>query len=407
MQVGNNWGGNYSRFTYDEAKRYFYMMKEQGVPVLDEEFNLLQEMQITYLRRFIQDVIGNGSTNNGFRIVGAGVDNDFIIMGGNGTVEGAGHFYIGGYLVVLPADTRYSTQPIAQPALTTPAVNRTDTVYLDVYLDEMSPVDDSSMVDPTLNVETSRRLQLKWAIKVAENATVAPVAYTDANGLPHFTQAVAIMTRGSRPLITVRMVRDIRRVARAFHGNREGGTLHAAATQQANGFMSAGDKSKLDSINVNNIITRSRRIDTTPPLFGGGSLFANRQLGILPASPTSAGSMSAADKLKANAIYSGHISENAARGFNYLPRGWVVSRGAAGVYNLTHNLGTTQSFSTRYASIVASPTQQNVNNVVVFATQITGNIAQFIVEDTAGNRKDNALNFIIVVSEHARTNVIS
>lgn len=32
------------------------------------------------------------------------------------------------------------------------------------------------------------------------------------------------------------------------HGNRAGGTLHAAATQQANGFMAAGDKAKLDGI---------------------------------------------------------------------------------------------------------------------------------------------------------------
>jgi len=108
MQVGNNWGGNYSRFTYDEAKRYFYMMKEQGVPVLDEEFNLLQEMQITYLRRFIRDIAGDGSPNNGFRI--------------------------GGYLLVLPSNIRYSAQPITQPALTTPAVSRVDIVYLDVYL---------------------------------------------------------------------------------------------------------------------------------------------------------------------------------------------------------------------------------------------------------------------------------
>lgn len=38
------------------------------------------------------------------------------------------------------------------------------------------------------------------------------------------------------------------------HGNRGGGTLHAAATTSANGFMSAADKTKLDGIAGNRII---------------------------------------------------------------------------------------------------------------------------------------------------------
>ncbi len=37
-------------------------------------------------------------------------------------------------------------------------------------------------------------------------------------------------------------------ISDAVHGNRAGGTLHAAATTSVNGFMSAADKTKLDSI---------------------------------------------------------------------------------------------------------------------------------------------------------------
>lgn len=34
----------------------------------------------------------------------------------------------------------------------------------------------------------------------------------------------------------------------AAHGNLSGGSLHAVATQSVNGFMSAADKAKLDSL---------------------------------------------------------------------------------------------------------------------------------------------------------------
>jgi len=468
MQVGNNWGGNYSRFTFDEAKRYFYMMKEQGVPVLDEEFNLLQEIQITYLRRFIQDMLGDGSPNNGFNIVGTGANNDFTISGGDNTLDGAGHFYIAGYLIVLPANTTYSAQPMNQPALTTPASARTDTVYLDVYLDEVNPVDDPSMVDPALNVETSRRLQLKWEIKVAENAIDAPPAYTDSNGLSHYIHAVATINRTPTSVISAGMVTDIRRVSRALHGNREGGSLHAPVTQSVSGFMSAADKARLDNIesgatadqtkadidalNINaatlgnqlasfyrnasnlnagfiplnrippvllgkdadtvdgfhgnELVHRSRAILPTPPLTGGGTLADHVRIGIIPATTAVAGSMSATDKRKANAIYAGYISMNAARGFNYIPAGWTVSRGATGVYNLFHNLNINNTFPVRYINVVATPTNQSTNNVTVFATALGSNIVQFVIEDTAGTRKENGLYFMLFASEMAQTNVV-
>ncbi len=468
MQVGNNWGGNYSRFTFDEAKRYFYMMKEQGVPVLDEEFNLLQEIQITYLRRFIQDMLGDGSPNNGFSIIGTDANNDFTISGGDNTLDGAGHFYIAGYLIVLPSNTTYLAQPINPPALTTPASARTDTVYLDVYLDEVNPVDDASMVDPTINVETSRRLQLKWEIKVAENALDAPPAYTDSNGLSHYTHAVATLNRTATSAISAGMVTDIRRVSRALHGNREGGALHAAVTQSVNGFMAAADKAKLDNIengatadqtkaeiealNINavtlgnqlasfyqnasnlnagivplaripnrltgkdadtvdgiegvNIVQRTRSILTAAPLTGGGNLSVNRTLDIRPAGTLTAGSMSAADKRKTDAFYAGYISINTTRGFNYIPVGWTVSKGATGVYNLSHNLNTNSQFPVRYVNVMATPTNQSINNVTVFATTISSNIVQFVIEDTAGNRKDSGLYFMLFASELAQTNVI-
>ena len=190
MQVGADWGGNYSRFTFDEAKNYFYMLKEQGVPVLDDEFNLLQEINITFLRRMIQDIVGNGSPNNCFDIASNNeAQDDFIIKGGDGTLEGAGHYYLDGYLIVLPSDTTFLTQPISQPAITIPTGQRFDRVYLDVYFAEIDALEDANILDPSLNVETSRRLKLQWEVKVSEGAP-APSSYTDANGIYHATRDI-------------------------------------------------------------------------------------------------------------------------------------------------------------------------------------------------------------------------
>ncbi len=209
MEVGTNWAGDYSRFTFDEAKRYFYMMKVQGVPVLDDEFNVAQEINITFLRRLIIDMFGDGATNDGFKIVGTGAINDFTVMGGDGTLDGAGHFYVGGYLLIQPADVAYSAQEIIPTALTTPSAGRTDEVYLDVYLDEIDTLEDPNIKDPVLSLETSRRLKLKYEVKVAEGS-VTPASYKAANGVTHYTAKLAVINRTATNTIDANMVVDVR-----------------------------------------------------------------------------------------------------------------------------------------------------------------------------------------------------
>ncbi len=209
MQVGTDWAGSYSRFSYNELSQYFYMLKEQGKPVLDDEFNISQEIQLTLLRRLVEDTYGNGSPNNGFLVVGTGANNDFTIKGGGGTADTAGHLYVNGYMVVLPSDTTYQGQPIAQAALTVPSGNRTDQVYVDMYLDEVGPTQDALIVDPTLNIETSRRLKLYWQVKVAEGGTT-PAQYTDANNRVHYTYQIATLNRTAQASITAGMVVDNR-----------------------------------------------------------------------------------------------------------------------------------------------------------------------------------------------------
>lgn len=89
------------------------------------------------------------------------------------------------------------------------------------------------------------------------------------------------------------------------------------ATTSAAGSMSAADKSKLDGIepladvtDATNVaaagaVMTSRTISTTAPLTGGANLSSNITLGIDPATTSTAGSMSAADKQKLDGIAAG------------------------------------------------------------------------------------------------------
>lgn len=210
MEVGLDWSGNYSRFSYDESKRYFYMLKEQGVPVLDDEFNMLQEVTITFMRRLIIDMFGDGSPNDGFKIVGTSAINDFTTTGGDGTLDGAGHFYVGGYLLIQVADVAYSAQEITPAALTTPAADRVDEVYIDAYMTEIDGLEDANIVDPVLASETSRRLKLAYEVKVAEGS-VTPSSYVDANNITHYTAYIATINRlAAVDTIDAGMVVDVR-----------------------------------------------------------------------------------------------------------------------------------------------------------------------------------------------------
>lgn len=122
--------GNYSRFIYSEAKRYLAVLMQQGVPVVDADWNDYQEAFITFMRRFLQFSVGDGSPNDGFKIEESGTSNvnNFTIKGGDGSNEGAGRIFAGGFPGMLVSDVDYvSTSIDIHPIV----VSRTDTVLTD------------------------------------------------------------------------------------------------------------------------------------------------------------------------------------------------------------------------------------------------------------------------------------
>jgi hypothetical protein len=162
----------------NQQKGYTGLHIEQGVPVLDRDLNLLQDLVTAGIRELFTRYIGSGLAAgvDGFGIqaqpVGSNTQ-DFLITA---PATGSGSILVGGLEVTIGATVDYASQT-GVPALTTPQPTqpnpRQDTVYIDVFLVEVD-----GTTDPDLNnsqdvgMETSVRLKPAWLVQVAEGVPV-------------------------------------------------------------------------------------------------------------------------------------------------------------------------------------------------------------------------------------------
>jgi len=148
------------------AKGYIGTHIEQGVPVLDRDVNLLRDLLHTIMRNVFVEFLGDGVAAggaDGFQIQGESLTNDFRI-GGPGT------FLANGQAVRIAAPMLYSEQQ-GVAALTTPAADRQDAVYLDVWTNEVTGEDDSNLLNSgDVGMQTSVRIRLNWHVRVAEGS---------------------------------------------------------------------------------------------------------------------------------------------------------------------------------------------------------------------------------------------
>jgi hypothetical protein len=208
--------GNFSRDPGQRAqdaaaKRYVSVRLQQGVPILDADWNLLEDLRRreteTIATWFIGDGVPVGS--DGFHILASGQPNDFTIRGGL--------CIVGGKLVVNDADTSYATQPNAAnsslvpplPALAAPAADKTFIVYLDVFEEEVDSLGDPDLMDARIGIETAVRVRRNWVVRVAgipedSNLLAAPPA-------GHlFLQLAQLRRKANDATITAPMIGDLR-----------------------------------------------------------------------------------------------------------------------------------------------------------------------------------------------------
>lgn len=187
---------------------YVGLHLEQGVPVLDRDLNLLNDLISATVRDIISRYIGNGIAvgREGFAIEEIPANNDFVIRSGT---TGAGTCLVGGIELTITADINYSAQANVPP-LTTPDSTqpdpRVDTVYLDVWLREVESNEDSDLLNSAdVGMQTSVRQLPVWVVRVAEGIPVpAP-----APGHSHYTLAELTRPRNNA-LIDAGMITDLR-----------------------------------------------------------------------------------------------------------------------------------------------------------------------------------------------------
>lgn len=191
----------------NRQKGYVGIHIEQGVPVLDRDLNLLQDLIAATVRAVFTSYIGDGAPAgaDGFAVqaLGAGQNSqNFRILAGD---SGPGTCLVGGIQVAIPSPVTYQSQPGALP-LTTPSGDRTDLVFLDVSLSEVDGTVDADLTNSQdIGVQTSVRLKPSWVVRVAEGAGLP------ATPAGHAFYPLAELRRRNSDLIEASMITDLRR----------------------------------------------------------------------------------------------------------------------------------------------------------------------------------------------------
>ena len=177
-------GGDYTRWTFNPAKDYAELFKQQGRVDLDADWNEFVEIVNRRWRAETMDIIGRAvvptyTTPNAFAITPSG-PGQFTI--------GAGRIYVDGLLAechgINPlvydaslgevngsAPVPFNSQPYfpnpTPPPSTGPAV---DLIYLDVWQREVTAIQDPVIREKALGgPDTATRMQTAWQVKILPN----------------------------------------------------------------------------------------------------------------------------------------------------------------------------------------------------------------------------------------------
>jgi hypothetical protein len=229
--------------TFDPLRRYTAVRLQQGVPIVDADWNELDDQAAYELRAFRRLFIGDGvpvGTDGAFLVVGTGAADDVVIRKGaadppSGTtgldraLHFAGHCTVDGLDVFITDDLVFSAQPLHAShgtsaaaesarlgvpiiaATSAPASGSTTwTFYLDVWERLVTPTEDPSLVLPALGTESCARIKREWVVRVRMGSSVP--SPSDADYIPqhaYFALATVRRTAGV-PAISATDVTDVR-----------------------------------------------------------------------------------------------------------------------------------------------------------------------------------------------------
>ena len=203
--------GVISSNSFDPAHGYVGVRLQQGVPIVDRDWNEMEDIRKFELRAFLKWFVGDGvpTGSDAFRIdsPGSSTDaNDFIIRAGASAPPAgvslsnldkglyfAGNCLVDGLEAVITGDIKFTNQPLhaSQPgssalaaawnvptiaAISLPtAANTSIVVYLDVWERLVTPTEDpTNLILPGLGTESCARLKREWAVRARTPTAAEP-----------------------------------------------------------------------------------------------------------------------------------------------------------------------------------------------------------------------------------------
>ena len=154
---------NFSRNTFDPDKQYVGVRLQQGVPLVDADWNESEDIRRAEFENLVNNFIGDG--------VPQGSD-AFLIKATTGTdfQIGLGFCLVNGYLVNNLKISKYSDQT----DLPTFTLTESNLVYLDVWEREVDSFEDNNLINNVIGIETCVRQKCEWRVRIAEGVTQLP-----------------------------------------------------------------------------------------------------------------------------------------------------------------------------------------------------------------------------------------
>lgn len=167
--------GDFSRVTFDAARRHRGVLLQQGRVLLDADFNEQAAIVLEELRLFAHHTIGD----HGGPAADLGFGLQHLDLAAGDFAIGAGAYYVQGALCVnASAALTYRRQPglAASGSIVRPFdPSARYVVYLEAWEREVSSVEDPGLREAALNGDTCWRSRIEWLVKVrAEDEVVAP-----------------------------------------------------------------------------------------------------------------------------------------------------------------------------------------------------------------------------------------
>ena len=208
--------GNFSRNTFDPDKNYVGVRLQQGVPLVDADWNELNDVIRNEIYRGLGQAFPDGVLPGSIDLQIIPTDDE--IPTNDLKMEG-GSVLVGGRPLRVPTTVLYSAQPwfsnptradqdgvTVIPPLTPPGANRTDIVYLDVWEREVRSTEDTNLIHSAIGVETCVRLKREFAFRVAEGTQTLPATPAGHSFVP-----LALLKRPAGQVsITLPLIADIR-----------------------------------------------------------------------------------------------------------------------------------------------------------------------------------------------------